>query len=173
MYKMLSTSLLSAILFAILTSFSVFHSPPASALISIICMGDPETGVITCTASDDGDGGDGGDPCAYYGTNCGGPSFGTPPGSGGGGGSTSVSQERAKGVVERFKLPCKGANESSEVYSGRAVEACVSESNRIALQEYGACKYLPGCKPALFATITSLCTTHVADQIASGKYSTC
>ncbi len=63
-------------------------------------MGDPETGVITCTARDDGDGGD---PCAYYGTNCGGPSFGT-PGNGSSGASTIAERARKERCDETKKL---------------------------------------------------------------------
>jgi hypothetical protein len=77
MIKLLSTVRVSAVLIAMFVSFSVFHSPPASALISIICMGDPETGIISCTAKDEG--GDGGGSCDVSICGGGGPAGGTGP----------------------------------------------------------------------------------------------
>ena len=104
MSKLLSTIRVSAILLAMFMSFSVFHSSPANALISIICMGDPETGVITCITRDDSDGDD---PCAYYDPGCAGPTFGNPGGSGGGGGGGGGGISPAE---QQRQATCAAAN---------------------------------------------------------------
>lgn len=88
-----STARVCVILFTLFAAFTIFHSPPASARISIICMGDPETGIVSCTAKDDGGGGG---ECDV--TICGG--GGPAGGVGGGGGSTGTS--RAESIAARI-----------------------------------------------------------------------
>ncbi len=95
MNMLLSTARVSAFLFVLFSAFTIFHSPPASALISIICMGNPETGIVTCTAKDEGGGGG---ECDV--TICGG---GGPGGGGGnGGGGTNASESRAESIAKRI-----------------------------------------------------------------------
>jgi hypothetical protein len=94
-------------------------------------------------------------------------------GGGGNGDPNSVTQQQKEGVVAKYKLPCKKDNESAEAYSARAIAGCTKDSYDLALSEFPVLGYLPGGRVSLLGTITSLCTTHVADQIGSSKYSSC
>ncbi len=146
----------------------LFYSPPASALISIICMENPETGIITCTAQDEGGGSCADDGSCYGsggGTGCG--------GACGDGGSNSASQEQVKIVVERYKHQCRPANQSAEVYSASQIESCKTASYSEGLREYPALRYLPGGTAGLGGIIAPLRNAHVADQIVSGNDKAC
>jgi hypothetical protein len=94
-------------------------------------------------------------------------------GGGGNGDPNSVTQQQKESIVEQYKLPCKNANERDDAYAAKALAGCVADSTALALEQYRILRYLPGGIAALTAEITQLCTTHVTEQISSGKVKSC
>jgi hypothetical protein len=93
--------------------------------------------------------------------------------TGANGETLSLSKDQMEAIVERYKLPCKKAGEDSSAYAARAIAGCTRDSMIVALREYPALRYLPGGQPAALGFITSLCTSRVAEQIASSNYQSC
>ncbi len=176
MNTFVSTMRVSVALFALFAAFTIFHSPNANALIQVGggCTYDAETGTLTCPGG--GGGGGGGGSCRDDDSCYGGGGGGGNTGCGsacGGGGSDAVSTEQAKSIVQRYKLECKPANQSPEVYSASQIESCKTASYSAALREYPVLRALPGGTASLRGMIAPLCIAHVADQIASGNDKAC
>jgi hypothetical protein len=150
-----------------LVGFTLFNTAMVFAAADSECVIQPDGSCLKVDVTGDREPGGG---LGGGGIGSGGGGGGEMGGGGGSGSRSSDAKESNETIVTKYKLPCKNADESNEVFTANAIAQCTATSTETALSQNPILRLAPN---ATRVQMLQLCTAHVTDLVLSNKIQSC